>query len=110
MRNTFPVQKIEDWFLKTKRSLPWREKITPYRVWVSEVMLQQTRVPVVLISVLDGAFPTIEALARAPLEDVIKLWKGLVIILEHAICMQGHNLLLRTIEVLFQIATKSSLK
>jgi A/G-specific adenine glycosylase len=67
------------WFQKHKRSLPWRENPTPYAVWISEVMLQQTQVAVV-ISYFQrwmARFPTIESLARAELVEVIKLWEGL---------------------------------
>ena len=67
------------WFALNKRNLPWRENRTPYRVWISELMLQQTRV--------DQAtpyfhrwlekFPTLEKLAAAKTDDVLKVWEGL---------------------------------
>lgn len=62
-----------------RRSLPWREEPTPYRVWISEVMLQQTQVAVVIpyFTRWMEAFPTIETLAQAPLEKVLKIWEGL---------------------------------
>jgi A/G-specific adenine glycosylase len=68
-----------EWFELQKRPLPWREAPTPYRVWVSEVMLQQTRASVV-VSYFERwmqSFPHIESLAQAPLEQVIKMWEGL---------------------------------
>ena len=70
---------LKRWFLDQKRDFPWRENPSPYAVWVSEVMLQQTQAAVV-ISYFERwmqRFPTIQALADAPLEDVIKEWEGL---------------------------------
>ncbi|MEM8629166.1 MAG: A/G-specific adenine glycosylase [Chlamydiota bacterium] len=67
------------WFQTNKRTFPWRENKTPYSVWVSEVMLQQTRAPVVVPYFLRWmeAFPSVEALASASIDLVIKLWEGL---------------------------------
>jgi A/G-specific adenine glycosylase len=68
------------WFAKNKRDLPWRtEPRDPYKTWVSEVMLQQTRVDVVLpyYARFLQRFPTLQALAQAPLDDVLALWSGL---------------------------------
>lgn len=68
------------WFARVRRDLPWRaEPRDPYRVWVSEVMLQQTRVDVVVPYYLRfiARFPTLRALARAPLDEVLALWSGL---------------------------------
>ncbi len=61
------------------RSLPWRSERTPYRVWVSEVMLQQTQVETVIpyYERWMERFPTIESLAQADLQDVLKCWEGL---------------------------------
>jgi len=68
------------WFARARRDLPWREEIRdPYRVWLSEVMLQQTRVEVVLPyyrRFLDR-FPTLQALAGAGEDEVLALWSGL---------------------------------
>lgn len=73
------AKKLIAWYLENKRSLPWRETKSPYLVWLSEVILQQTRVaqgtPYYLKFV--KAFPTVEALAQAPEEVVLKLWQGL---------------------------------
>ncbi len=70
---------LKEWFLEHKRDLPWRENKTSYRVWISEVMLQQTQVAVVIpyFNSWMQKFPTIAALAAAPLEEVIKAWEGL---------------------------------
>lgn len=72
-------QNLKDWFLHIRRLLPWRENINPYRVWISEIMLQQTRVSTVIPYFIKWMeiFPNIEALAAAPLEKVIKIWEGL---------------------------------
>ena len=70
---------VADWFLENRRSFPWREEKSPYAVLVSEVMLQQTRA-VVVVSYFQRwmiKFPTIQALANASEEEVIKLWEGL---------------------------------
>ncbi len=72
-------QLIKEWFLREQRELPWREDRSPYRVWISEVMLQQTQVAVVIpyFHRWMKKFPTLESLARASLEEVIKAWEGL---------------------------------
>jgi len=67
------------WYDKHARSLPWRGIHNAYHTWVSETMLQQTRVETVL-SYYDrfiSRFPTVEALAAAPEDEVLKLWEGL---------------------------------
>ncbi len=68
-----------EWFKTHARILPWRENKTPYRVWVSEVMLQQTRVDTVIpyFERFVSRFPTLESLAQAPEEDLLKAWEGL---------------------------------
>lgn len=75
----FPIQQLKEWFLHNRRSLPWRDSPTPYRVWISEVMLQQTQVSVVIpyFERWMKAFPTIEKLGQAPIEQVLKCWEGL---------------------------------
>lgn len=67
------------WYEKNARVLPWRETPAPYRVWVSEIMLQQTRVEAVkpYFQRFMEALPTVTALAEAPEEQVLKLWEGL---------------------------------
>ncbi len=67
------------WFDAHARDLPWRRQRTPYRVWVAEVMLQQTRAETVIryYERFLARFPTLEALAAAPLEEVLRVWEGL---------------------------------
>ena len=67
------------WFSEHARDLPWRQNRTPYRVWVSELMLQQTRVETVVpyFNRWMRRFPDVNHLADAPLQDVLKLWEGL---------------------------------
>src|SRR5262245_16167017 len=67
------------WYAATKRDVAWRRTRDPYAVWVSEVMLQQTRVETVVpyYSRFLRAFPTVSALAEAPIDDVLTLWSGL---------------------------------
>ena len=67
------------WYSKNARILPWRERPEPYRVWVSEIMLQQTRVEAVkpYYERFLSALPSIAALAEAPEEQLLKLWEGL---------------------------------
>jgi A/G-specific adenine glycosylase len=62
-----------------RKSLPWQQNPTPYRVWVSEVMLQQTQVATVIpyYERFMARFPTVEALAQAPEDEVLHLWTGL---------------------------------
>lgn len=75
----FPSDDLTDWFLRNKRSFPWREEISPYKVLISEMMLQQTRASVVVdyFSRWMAEFPDLSTLAKAPLEKVIKMWEGL---------------------------------
>lgn len=67
------------WYMQNKRDLPWRRHRDPYYIWVSEIMLQQTRVDTVIpyFQRFIERFPTIQDLAEAPEEDVLKLWEGL---------------------------------
>jgi A/G-specific adenine glycosylase len=70
---------LTTWYLENKRDLPWRNTIDPYRIWLSEIMLQQTRVAQGLPYYLSfvEAFPTVFDLAEANEEQVLKLWQGL---------------------------------
>lgn len=72
-------ESLRKWFQETKRDFPWRIQITPYKVWISEVMLQQTRADVVVdyFNRWMELFPTVEDLEKAPLEKVLKAWEGL---------------------------------
>jgi A/G-specific adenine glycosylase len=67
------------WFRAHKRDLPWRASRDPYRVWIAEVMLQQTRIAAVMpyYERFLHRLPDVESLARAPLAEVLKLWSGL---------------------------------
>lgn len=67
------------WYLQNKRDLPWRNDTNPYTIWLSEIMLQQTRVAQGLPYFLrfTKAFPTVFDLANADEEEVLKLWQGL---------------------------------
>ncbi|GMK45257.1 adenine DNA glycosylase [Paenibacillus glycanilyticus] len=67
------------WYRRIKRDLPWRMNQDPYRVWVSEIMLQQTRVDTVIpyYERFMNKFPTVRALAEAPEPEVLKCWEGL---------------------------------
>lgn len=71
--------KITDWYLINQRTLPWREFPSPYRVWVSEIILQQTRVDqgIRYFNNFIERFPDLESLANASEDEVLKLWQGL---------------------------------
>jgi A/G-specific adenine glycosylase len=70
---------LTQWYLQNKRDLPWRKTVNPYFIWLSEIMLQQTRVAQGLPYFLrfTEAFPTVFDLAKASEEEVLKLWQGL---------------------------------
>ena len=72
-------EELVTWFNREKRDLPWRHAKNPYRVWVSEVMLQQTRVDTVIpyYNRFMERFPTLEDLAAADTDEVVKYWEGL---------------------------------
>ena len=83
MQSTFDFHRIPSpllsWYSEHKRDLPWRENPTPYRVWVSEIMLQQTRVEAVKEYYLRfmEQLPSVEDLAACEEEKLLKLWEGL---------------------------------
>lgn len=68
-----------DWFSRHKRDLPWRETYSPYHVWISEIMLQQTQMErgVEYFRRWIDRFPDVTSLARAPQDEILKLWEGL---------------------------------
>ncbi|KTC57175.1 A/G-specific adenine glycosylase, partial [Pseudomonas putida] len=71
---------VLEWYDRNGRhDLPWQQDINPYRVWVSEIMLQQTQVSTVLnyFDRFMAALPTVQALAEAPEDEVLHLWTGL---------------------------------
>ena len=67
------------WYDENRRILPWREKPSPYRTWISEVMLQQTRVEagIAYFELFTAALPDIPALAAVEEQQLLKLWEGL---------------------------------
>lgn len=73
------VMPLLTWYEQNKRILPWRENKNPYRIWVSEIMLQQTRVEAVkpYFDRFLANLPDVESLASAPEEQLLKLWEGL---------------------------------
>lgn len=72
-------RQLISWYETHKRDLPWRADKNPYAIWVSEIMLQQTRVAVVIerYQAFMQRFPSLAALAQAPEQDVLALWSGL---------------------------------
>lgn len=72
-------KRLLDWFRAHQRDLPWRRSRNPYRIWVAEIMLQQTRIAAVLpyYHRFLRRFPDVETLASARQEEVLKLWSGL---------------------------------
>ena len=79
MDNRYFSDKLVEWYKLNKRDLPWRETRDPYKVWLSEIILQQTRVNQGMPYYLKflETFPTIEALASATEHQVLRLWQGL---------------------------------
>ena len=77
-RETFRESLIQ-WYIREKRDLPWRHTKDPYKIWVSEIMLQQTRVDTVIpyYERFIKEFPTIEVLVAADEEKLLKQWEGL---------------------------------
>ncbi len=79
MQEDFPTKKLLMWYQENKKELPWRVDKDPYHVWISEIMLQQTRIEAVKSYYLRfmEKLPTIEALTNVPLDELFKLWEGL---------------------------------
>ncbi len=79
MRKEIFSSKIIDWYQINHRTLPWRQTIDPYKIWLSEVMLQQTRVAQGLpyYERFIKTFPTVFDLAKASEQNVLRLWQGL---------------------------------
>ena len=73
------VEPLLLWFYQNKRDLPWRKTVNPYHIWVSEIMLQQTRVEAVkpYYERFLQTLPTVKDLAEADEETILKLWEGL---------------------------------
>ena len=79
----FPIKQFQEellyWFERNMRDLPWRKDRDRYKIWVSEVMLQQTKVDTVIpyFERFIRKYPTLQSLAELPLDDVLKEWEGL---------------------------------
>lgn len=73
------VEPLVEWYQKSHRLLPWRESKNPYYIWISEIMLQQTRVEAVkpYFERFIHALPTVQAVAQCPEDELLKLWEGL---------------------------------
>jgi len=74
------ADKVLAWFdVFGRHDLPWQKSLTPYPVWISEIMLQQTQVQTVIpyFNRFIARFPSINALAQADLDEVLSLWTGL---------------------------------
>ncbi|MBQ6065184.1 MAG: A/G-specific adenine glycosylase [Clostridia bacterium] len=73
------AEPLSAWFAENRRALPWREDRDPYHVWISEIMLQQTRIEAVkkYYARFTEALPDIRALSECPEEKLLKLWEGL---------------------------------
>ena len=83
IHNTFVLnmifsKEIKGWFAQHKRALPWRKDKDPYQIWLSEIILQQTRVAQGLPYFLKYTekFPTIKDFANANLDDILRIWQG----------------------------------
>ena len=78
MESTFPKRLIH-WYQKSKRDLPWRNTKDPYHIWLSEIILQQTRVDQGMDYYLKFVkeFSTVHQLSKAPEEKILKMWQGL---------------------------------
>lgn len=79
LKNDFFSKKITNWYLQNKRDLPWRNTQNPYYIWLSEIILQQTRVAqgMPYYYKFVEAFPTVQDLANADENEVLRLWQGL---------------------------------
>ncbi len=77
------MQKLSEgliqWYKKNKRDLPWRHTTDPYKIWLSEIILQQTQVVqgLAYYNKFVEKYPTVKILANAPIDEVLKLWQGL---------------------------------
>ncbi|NJO01982.1 MAG: A/G-specific adenine glycosylase, partial [Bacteroidia bacterium] len=79
MKASFFAGEIIKWYLRNQRNLPWRHTRDPYAIWISEIILQQTRVKQGLpyYQKFMSRYPTVHDLARADQEEVLRLWQGL---------------------------------
>ncbi len=79
MSNDFPAEKLVQWFEKNQRPLPWRKNYSPYEVWISEIMAQQTRIDQMIpyFEKFMQRFPDVQSLAAADYQEILKYWEGL---------------------------------
>ena len=77
-KNIF-AKSILTWYKKNKRNLPWRKTKDPYKIWISEIMLQQTQVATAMPYFIRfmARFPSLDSLAEASMDEVLELWTGL---------------------------------
>ena len=71
---------VYEWYKEFgRKNLPWRKKVTPYRIWISEVMLQQTQVKTVIpyFNRFISKFPNLDSLSKATEQEILALWTGL---------------------------------
>lgn len=70
---------LSEWYKTNKRDLPWRRTGNPYQIWISEIILQQTRIEqgTPYFEAILGHFPDVKTLAESPLDDLLKHWQGL---------------------------------
>ena len=103
------VKPLQDWFDGHARVLPWRDDPKAYKVWISEIMLQQTRVEAVkpYFARFMEALPDVEALAACPEDRYLKLWEGLVTTTVSGICMPQRNRLWSSMAGQFRIRWKN---
>jgi len=73
------AERLLDWYGRNRRDLPWRKSGDPYSIWISEIMLQQTRVDtaVPFYRRFMKRFPDVETLARAHMQSVLKVWENM---------------------------------
>ena len=73
------TKKLVSWYKKNARDLPWRKTKDPYKIWIAEIMLQQTTVAAVIPYYARWIvqFPAVKNVAHAPLQKILKTWQGL---------------------------------
>ena len=73
------THRLLEWYLQNKRDLPWRDTQDPFKIWLSEIILQQTRVDQGLpyYQAFANTYENVEAFAHAPLDEILKMWQGL---------------------------------
>ena len=76
-------KKLLRWYDQNKRNLPWRHDRDPYKVWISEIMLQQTQVKTVIpyFNKFTNKFKTIKDLSKSKEREILKMWEGLAFLL-----------------------------